>query len=68
MDDPNFFFLAEGVVFLRPKKIIDEISEGSTSMNRAKGSLSVCFHPMSNSSFTPWSDYRLFNPYERHSR
>jgi hypothetical protein len=44
MDDPNFFVFAEGVVFLRPKEIIDEISEGSTSV-RAKGSLSVCFHP-----------------------
>jgi hypothetical protein len=45
MDDPNFLFFAEGVVFLRPKKIIDEISEGSTFVNRAKGSLYVCFHP-----------------------
>jgi hypothetical protein len=43
MDYPNFLLFAEDVVFLQPKKIINEISEGSTSVNRAQGSLS--FHP-----------------------
>ena len=35
---------AEGIVVLEPKKIIlNEKSEGSTSVNRAQGSLSVVF-------------------------
>ena len=38
-------FFTEGVVFLEPKKILNENSEGSTSVNRAQGSLSVRFHP-----------------------
>ena len=32
----------EGVIFLEPKKIINEILEGSTSVNHTHG---ICFHP-----------------------
>ena len=38
--------ICEDVVFLQPKKIKNEnFLEGSTSVNRAQGKLSVCFHP-----------------------
>ena len=36
MEDPNFYIIAEGVVFLEPKKIINETSESSSSVNRAQ--------------------------------
>ena len=42
-----FIIYAEGVIFLEPKEILNEISEGSVSMNRVQSSLfqAVFFHP-----------------------